>query len=208
MKQVPDLKLPVIVSCPTRFVVVAPGETFPLEILSSSEGKNSDLVGFYSLRQAGLDGVLDSNMKHDMINSSLFIELIVGANVKSFKKLNSVDLWTDRFEERSTMISFIYETEQESIRKNEVFEYEKQIQDQLMQVWKAYKEENLAGLTYYGQMFSAFLSAINNKQKLRSSKFKARRQFYIYLVIAYSMIAITLIALIPLKNSNFFSTFN
>lgn len=174
----------------TRFAVVGPGTPSPQVLLASSE-KVSDIVGFYSLREAGLDDIVPQRRPSPLLLSLLGLD-----NDRVESGYISIDFWSDQEKDsRSKLYSLIISDEtgylRYVLRDNRI----QNITNQLSSIVTVNYPSSRDRLIYFGQMISAFLNLANREAKRIEIKRKYfvniyRRAIPIYIAAAFLIASI------------------
>ncbi|HEX8666413.1 MAG TPA: hypothetical protein VF744_20535 [Beijerinckiaceae bacterium] len=158
---------PVVVNAPVRFVIVGPGSPTPSVLLSSGE-ENSDLIGYYSLREAGLAEIYDNEQ---LASPSFILDLpFLGGRERTTRKgYYCVDVWEQDVQgPREKLYSLIYDAQYKFPSVERIVDtYGAKLSEQVRRAIKAAAENNREELIYVGQILSAFLSIIDERIQRR-----------------------------------------
>lgn len=153
--------LPVKVNSPTRFAVVGPGLPAPIVILASGEDV-ADLIGYYSVREAGLGKIMEQR-RPDPFGP---FALLLGSESGSVR-FQAIDLLAaGKDSSREEMYSLIFDHGQAPRSVSYILkEYEEALTSLLARIITAYHSGNHAEIVYLGQIISTFMSMAADRNK-------------------------------------------
>lgn len=188
-----DQAEPVIVDAPARFAVLAPGAPTPKVIVASGD-QISDLVGFYSLREAGLENVV--RPRRDLSASiNPFFSAFSSDVIDNYL---TFDIWMRDNEEdsRERLYSLIIHNpgfSRSAIRA--IGNIHDPLSAQLQRIVNAYVRSDRDELTYVGQMIATFVSYLVDRLNYEGKRLQLRRRLVTSLATTY-LAAIGIIGLL------------
>jgi hypothetical protein len=192
-------QFPVIVRCPTRFAVVVPGNPYPIEVISSGESIG-DLVGFYSLRQAGLESIISRPRRLRIPFIDFLTKLSEGdsGSVPS-TTITSVDTWMGGEMERDSLISLIFDIGDDELAERTIARFEKEVKHQLRVVGEAYERGATNEIKYIGQMLASILTQLNRQIVVLDRRRRKNRQLLVNTLTTYVVIIVTIAGLLFMR---------
>lgn len=183
----------VLVKSPTRFALLAPGLPNP-KVLMASGDDVSDLLGYYSIREAGLEGVLPDEGEHYRAS---YFDVFAPRPTRRGPPYLALDLW-QRAEgrERDELYSLIIDTRDLPLVSKEILgQFEEKILDQMDRAIVALRRRERDELRYVANIFSTFISMFVQRlefENLRqANRAKLLRNFLVlYLGVAAGLLGI------------------
>lgn len=194
----PALKA-VKVDSPVRFAIIGPGLPTPKVILFSGE-QVSDLIGYYSIKEAGLHDVVFSSAPR---STSLFRAIF---NRSEFEPYLNFDYWVPSEDgDREQLYSMIISLPRNSrLASRLLSEFSFEMQAQVGRAVKAFHEKRHEEVVYVGQMLATFVALFASRVHQEDESRLLRRQFLnsiysssfaiISLVVAMSALASAVLA--------------
>ena len=173
----------VIARTPTRFVVVGPGAPQPKMLIASGEDI-SDLVGFYSIREAGLDKIVTDNYAP---RTTSILAPFLKQDEPSGPPYVSVDIWEQApGVSRKQYYSLIMDARNlPGDSKKIVDRYRGELQDLLVRLVDAVKKNDIPDVEYVAQMLATFITLLAETLQQSSSSRKARQRLYSFVLAFY-----------------------
>lgn len=198
----------VLVKSPIRFSLLAPGVPSPKVLITSGEDI-SDLIGYYSIREAGLEGVLPNETDHPALSP---LNLLIERPSRKGPPYIAVDYWAASNEsERDELYSLIIDSSDLPLVSKEVIgKFELEIRAQLERAITAIRINDQDELRYVANIFSTFIVMLVQRMQYENDrverKSKAYREFlrwYLFVILATG--TLTLMFLISKDIGSLFS---
>lgn len=198
----------VLVKSPIRFALLAPGLPSPKVLITSGEDI-SDLVGYYSIREAGLEGVLPDETDIQVFTPfNLFIE----RPSRKGPPYIAVDCWTAAHTgEREELYSLVIDSSDlPLVSKDIIGRFEAEISTQLQRAINAIKKNDQNELRYVANIFSTFIVMLVQRMQYENDRIEKRSKFYrdfmrLYLFILVAFITIAALFFISQDLASIFS---
>lgn len=166
--------LPVQVDSSVRFAVIGPGKPYPTVLITTEQG-TSELVGYYSLRELGMQKLLDIESRPDATMFDYLFASHKRADSNLQAPIASIDVWTGD-NNREQLYSLVIQSN--AIRQGKLYapvEVTSGLEIQLRSIAKAHKVSDLEAIRYAAQILSTILGLVDG----RATRILARRQdFY------------------------------
>lgn len=183
---------PLRVDSPVRFAVIGPGKPYPTVILATDTGI-SDLVGYYSLRELGMQSLLSLETRYepDLIGRLFSFGERSEKNVQA--PIGSVDVWiADSDNGREQLYSLVIQSQ--AVRRGELIappEVTSGLENQLKSVAKAHRTSDAEAIRYAAQILTTILGLV----EMRAVRQLERGQRFARIISYPLMLAVTVMML-------------
>jgi len=179
--------LPIKINSPIRLAVVAPGKPWP-EILIASDEEVSDLQGYYSIRESGLD-IAEDRLRFDPIRRLLEI---YGLAKVVRPRFGVTDFWEEDDNDGSPvakrrLFSIVFDLKDapQSIDQR-FFNYNIDFKRTLNRIASAYRRGDSEDIRYQSHILSAYIA---QKLEFESTKAKNSKNSMVALSILTAIVA-------------------
>ena len=182
----------VTVESPLRFALIGPGEPYPLVLLASGD-TYTDLVGYYSLRELGLEQLLNSEVAGQSESTAPF-PFSTGVR-KALPSLDSFDLWLDaapnESDSRQKLFSLVYDAAGvgKAIKRSPGRVIEG-INSQIASLVTAWRDDDKDAIVYRAQILSTILSLLAKQAAAAGDRNRALKQWGYTILLAAGAAAV------------------
>jgi hypothetical protein len=183
--------LPVVTKSPSRFAVIGPGLPEPKLLIASGEDI-SDLIGYYSIREAGLESVFPSEPAS---GSPVLLDVFGGKRIRARSPYIAFDLWSDDDDGRgrSQLYSLVIDArDMPAFTGQIVGEFEQKLLEQLSRVVKAANAGSVDEVRYVGQMLSTFINLVVERLGFEQKRRERRANVVRAIMVGYMCVAVML----------------
>jgi hypothetical protein len=160
------------VDSPVRFAVIGPGKPYPAVIIATDQGV-SDLVGYYSLRELGMQKLLEQEGSSEGHFFPELFRFAKSSDRESQAPIGSIDIWTNQSSDlaasdREKLFSLVVQSN--AVQDGQLIvpqEVQKGLENQLRSIANAYKTEDIDAVRYAGQILTTILGLIEKQTTLR-----------------------------------------
>ncbi|PHR19099.1 MAG: hypothetical protein COA41_07835 [Sphingopyxis sp.] len=165
---------------PARFAVIGAGSPSP-KVLAASSDSISDLVGYFSLREAGLDQIVVSSYDYHNRNRSSFLNFFVRDDERTIDRYLAIDAYVQHPSvERLKLYSLIIDRSGIPYSKLAALdEFSQKIEDQIERLAISFESGNEEDAIYVAQMLATLvaflLDQIEVENRIRDRRRKLRQ---------------------------------
>lgn len=164
---------PIYVSGPTRFALVGPGHPLPEVIIASTE-QLSDLLGFYSLEEAGLDRLFE---RYKSVPSPVFDIFGTTSDRRAppYAALSANIVGKNSKKEK---YSLIIETKGQHESVGWLLdEYNEELSKEIREIVKAYRIGTPEQVVYGANLLNMFIQSVIEKSSYERNRWEKKRRF-------------------------------